>query len=202
MKMAAIPVINIINGRWFPEGADIVEFCDGAIQVGYYEAGGPCAIAYQGKARKPFAHYSFRNAERRAQAVGEWVERYERRQAEKEARRIAKKEAARAAADSIQIGDVFSASWGYEQTNVDYYQVVGKHGHMVDVREIGLLSVEGSECGMSDMVVPARDHFVSDEIITKRIQGNAYGGAPYIVFDGFNDASLDDGKPQYRSWYY
>lgn len=189
--------------RYFPEGAKIVEYADGAIVVGLYEYvdGAPCAIAYKGKAKKPFAHYRYRNAERRALAVEEWVKSYEAELARKEARKIEKKEATKAAAEAVKIGDVFSASWGYDQTNVDYYEVVGKRGSMVDLREIGLISVEGGGCDMCDYVVPAKGHYISDEIITKRIMCAGKGCSPYVKFSGFNDASLDDCKPQYRSWY-
>lgn len=31
-------------------------------------------------------------------------------------------------AHGIQIGDLFYESWGYEQTNIDYYEVVGLKG--------------------------------------------------------------------------
>ena len=38
---------------------------------------------------------------------------------------------------TVAVGDVFASSWGYEQTNVDFYQVVALHGRtMVTVRKI------------------------------------------------------------------
>lgn len=37
----------------------------------------------------------------------------------------------------VQVGDIFSASWGYEQTNVDFFQVVALVGESsVRVREV------------------------------------------------------------------
>lgn len=37
----------------------------------------------------------------------------------------------------VSVGDVFASSWGYEQTNVSFYQVVSVHGKKtVMVREI------------------------------------------------------------------
>lgn len=193
----------IVNGRYFPMGAEIVEYCNGEVVVGLYETKEkPCAIAYKGKSKKPFAHYYFANAEIRAQKVADWVANYESDIARKEEAKKARKEATKRAGETVKVGDIFSASWGYEQTNVDYYQVVAKRGQTVDVREIGLKSA-GGEGPMSDYVVPVKDYFISDEVITKRIQGAKWdGGVPYLAFDGFNNAYLDSGKPQYRSWYY
>lgn len=28
--------------------------------------------------------------------------------------------------DQVQVGDIFVSSWGYDQTNIDFYQVIGK----------------------------------------------------------------------------
>ena len=30
--------------------------------------------------------------------------------------------------DTISVGDIFVSSWGYEQTNVTFYQVLSVHG--------------------------------------------------------------------------
>ncbi len=39
--------------------------------------------------------------------------------------------------DTISVGDIFVSSWGYEQTNVTFYQVLSVHGKKtVTVREI------------------------------------------------------------------
>lgn len=38
---------------------------------------------------------------------------------------------------NVSVGDVFASSWGYEQTNVNFYQVISTHGKKtVTVREI------------------------------------------------------------------
>lgn len=45
----------------------------------------------------------------------------------------------------VQVGDIFSASWGYEQTNNDFFQVVALVGaESVRVREVELPLVESS----------------------------------------------------------
>ncbi|EEV7910577.1 hypothetical protein [Escherichia coli] len=47
---------------------------------------------------------------------------------------------------TVSVGDVFVSSWGDEQTNVDFYQVVSLHGKtMVSVRKIRA-EICGTEC--------------------------------------------------------
>ena len=51
----------------------------------------------------------------------------------------------------VKVGDLFSASWGYEQTNVDFFQVVALVGESsVRVREVNLPMIdESAVSGMS-----------------------------------------------------
>ncbi|EEW8141382.1 hypothetical protein FSF79_025435 [Escherichia coli] len=38
---------------------------------------------------------------------------------------------------TVSVGDVFVSSWGYEQTNVNFYQVISVHGKKtVTVQEV------------------------------------------------------------------
>ena len=60
----------------------------------------------------------------------------------------------------IQVGDIFRMSWGYDQTNVDYFQVVRLTPKGVVVREIEHEEVPGTnKGGMSCMVRPLKDRF-------------------------------------------
>lgn len=70
----------------------------------------------------------------------------------------------------VQIGDVFSYSWGYEQTNVDFFQVVDLRGKtQIILREISHKGRDNGFC--SQMVKPIRDAFVTDETIRKTVKG-------------------------------
>ena len=115
---------------------------------------------------------------------------------EAKAERKAKRAAERAAAkENVKEGDIFVASWGWEQTNVDAYQIVEKKGATVALREIALATVEGSEAFMSDRVVPLKDRFIGEEF-KKRITGRG------INIDDVRYASpTEEGKEFYRSWY-
>lgn len=51
----------------------------------------------------------------------------------------------------VKVGDIFSASWGYEQTNVDFFQVIALVGKTsVRVREVHPRMIEENPtCGMA-----------------------------------------------------
>lgn len=62
---------------------------------------------------------------------------------------------------SFEIGDILYSSWGYEQTNVNFYQVTKKVGlKMVELREIHNKSTDiGGYHSMVQHVVPDTDNF-------------------------------------------
>lgn len=96
-------------------------------------ADGRAAIAFQGKAQKPAFHYTYRSAERCSQHVAAWIEQVRERAAE----RAKARESRKAERHTLQVGDILVSSWGYEQTNIDYYEVTALIGQcMVELREI------------------------------------------------------------------
>lgn len=52
----------------------------------------------------------------------------------------------------VTVGTIFSESWGWEQTNVNFYEVVSRTEKMVTIREIGQKTVK-EETAMSSYVV-------------------------------------------------
>jgi hypothetical protein len=103
----------------------------GAIYL--YERGGKlCAMAFWGKAGKAQWSYYFRTQEQRAAKVDEFFNSVAAHQDFR-----AKMKAPASAGHDVKIGDVFRCSWGYDQTNIDYYQCVALIGAcMMEVREI------------------------------------------------------------------
>ena len=100
---------------------------------------------------------------------------------------------------SLVEGDIMYTSWGYEQTNVDWFQVVEvkSSGKTVVVREIAGNLHTDSGCGpMSGRTTPVKDEFVG-EPMTKRVQR---GDSVKIHSSAY--AYKWDGKPKYTSWYH
>lgn len=74
--------------------------------------------------------------------------------------------------DEIKVGDIFHTHWGYDQTNLEYFKVVGftKSGKSARVIQIGRKTVEGSEGFMSESCVPDPDHIVVEKECVVRIE--------------------------------
>ena len=143
------------------------------------------------KATHPFANYYFKTAEKREEYIKKQVEYFLQRQEAKEKAKQDRKVTPEKMA-TINIGDIFYDSWGYEQTNVDFYQVVQKKNATVVLREIAAREV--GEIGyMSANVVAVKDHFIGEEF-QKRV--TAY--ADRLTAGHFNKW---DGRPLYNSWY-
>jgi hypothetical protein len=155
------------RSSYVPKGAVKVASKRSSAVVYLYEryAGKPGAAGFYGKADQPSFHYSFRDEARRATYVAEWLRSMDERAASK-AKQVSAKKAALDKPHGLKVGDVMRSSWGYDQTNIDYYQVVelrGKRG--VVIREIGAESVDtGSMQGNS---VPAVGSFIGEPMLKK-----------------------------------
>lgn len=127
-------------------------------------AGALCAVAFHGKAIKPAFRYRFRSVELRKAHCSDWVDSVMRDQARRTERRSARNQA-----HTLAIGDVLMSMWGYEQTNVDYYQVTELHGRtQVTLRQIARRSEETAS--MQGDCVPAPGKFIG-EPSRRRVDG-------------------------------
>ena len=104
------------------------------------------------------------------------------------------------ASDFYEVGDIVSNSWGYEQTNVDFAQVVSMTAKTITVRPIAQETEEGSisHSGMSKNVLGIKDAFLNKEDLrlTVRPEGRLSGGKSYAYWSKW------DGRPKYSSSYY
>ena len=133
-------------------------------------------VAFFGRASRPYsgsggtgAVYRFRSAEQRREWVAECFRRAAAH-AQRITERKSEKAAKRAAGHGLQVGDVLRASWGYDQTNIDYYQIIARIGaQMVEYRPIGQISEGG---GMTGCCVPSPNAFTGP---AKRARVSEYG---------------------------
>lgn len=68
--------------------------------------------------------------------------------------------------DGADVGDVLVCSWGYDQTNVDYYKVTRRTKASVWIVKVGQKVVPGSEGFMSESVLPDPDNELAWETET------------------------------------
>lgn len=97
----------------------------------------------------------------------------------------------------FQIGDIFVESWGYEQTNVDFYQVIKLNAASVVLRKISYNTLEFTGWA-SDTVEPRKNAFLDDTTYTKRVKE----GSKYLKGIACGCLVLHEaGKSYHRSWY-
>ncbi len=115
----------------------------------------------------------------------------------------ASKQAPTQNADGVHVGDLFCESWGYEQTNVSFFQVVALKGkHTAVLREIGRDYVGGYS--WSGTARPERGHFIGDEI-TARTRKSPYAkdAHPQIYHKWLSkwmDPTGDDDEHSYSTY--
>lgn len=158
----------------------------------------PAAVIFRGKSKKPLLEGYFSQgwevfANRILdikEAELDQIERDRKYQAEKKARY-------EKACAEIKVGDIYYNSWGYEQTNVDFYLVTGRPSKcFVELTPIGMTTVGEPTSWCSDRVIANPDAKIGDP---ERRKINAYGG---ISLGRHYSASKWDGRPTHRSWGY
>lgn len=114
---------NLTRDFYIPKNATLVSE-NPAIYTYTAGNGKPAACAFVGKAIKPTWRYYFSNEAARQKKIDETIANVKARQDAK----ADAKAAAKAFRHTLKVGDVLRSSWGYDQTNVDYYQVVALKG--------------------------------------------------------------------------
>lgn len=99
---------------------------------------------------------------------------------------------------NIKIGEIFYNSWGYEQTNIDFYQVVAVAKKSIKLRQIAAIKTPDAEYGDRGTSMPDVGNFISEITKTK---------IPYLFNDKWRVKFVHgtgtqwDGKPKHYSSY-
>lgn len=129
---------------------------------------------------------------------------------EKLARRARKKagrEAALAKGHPYRVGQLYSNSWGYEQTNVDMYEVVAVTARTVTLRPIASHAVPDTRRAndMAQMVGPSPGQFTGPAFTrTLQVWVNPFTGEhgePYVPMKYGSLHLMNPEDTTYESWY-
>lgn len=178
---------------YIPKGA--IKHEGKGYEIYYYTVGTEeklCAMGFKGRSQKPTFTYSFQTLGLREKYCKEWIEKIQGWQKVKEERRKEKTKPT-----TLEVGSILSSSWGYDQTNVEFYEVtkvIGKR--KIEIREIAQSTVDGSEVshGMACEVVPSKGQFIGKPM--ERIATMNRVRICEVV-----SASEWSGRPKYKSWY-
>lgn len=156
-----------IASRYIPKGSTKILVKGTSVIVYVNQVGGAWyGIAYCGTAGKPAWNYRFKKQESLAGYIKEWGETLKR-----SAKYSAERKAARLSFQhSLEVGDVLKALWGYDQTNIDFYEVVNVIGKYVEIREIAQESKETDWC--QGKCIPILGSFISEPMKRKVSEGN------------------------------
>lgn len=166
-----------------PEGTDLM--------IWTWEEGGDVAppvylgIAFAGKANKPLWYYTFRKPERLQAQIDETIKNRKAILKYKQDRQDERKNFEH----TYKEGDILYTSWGYDQTNVDFYQVIDVKGAVLVIRQVSKVVKEEGRG--------------SDQVVAKP---NSFVGAPMRVKPGVNGTKIDghhgslwDGRPKHQT---
>jgi len=167
-----------------PQGTDVAAWT--------WESNGKLyGIAFQGNSNKPLWNFVFRTEAQRDRRIQETITSRKRALELKAQRQKEKSEFEH----GLSVGDILYSSWGYDQTNIDFYQVTAVRGKMVEIRKIGGKIVRQSR-GV-DYVVAVPNNFIGKPL-RKKPTGRK-GEKPKVKITSYSWASLWDGKPLYQT---
>lgn len=147
--------------------------------------GQPCAMVFAPKGQKPAWCYRFKDAATREARVASFFKGHEEHK-----ERVAKRRGERSKPHNLEVGHILYSSWGYDQTNIDWYQVtkvVGKN--TVEIRPIA--EVRHATGDMTGNCTPIADKFTGPAM-RKRVSHGSVKIASYA------SAYVWDGRP--KNW--
>jgi len=149
-----------IAARYIPKGSTkITAKADGVSCVYVYQSAGRFyAIAYRGTAARSEFHHSYRTDAQRVAHVNAFLDSVKQSHERRAQRRAAKS----AWVNPLTAGDILHTSWGYDQTNTEFFAVTRVSGRRVWIREIAAAYTATGD--MSGRVRPAMPvQFVGEE---------------------------------------
>lgn len=96
----------------------------------------------------------------------------------------------------LKVGDILTSSWGYDQTNVWYFQVVKVTAKQATLRRIGSERVESLTYG-SWRSRPVKDKFIGDKAYTRKVGDT--GERTFVKIESYMYAYPWNGKDSFNS---
>lgn len=108
-----------------------------------------------------------------------------------------------APADPLAPGAILYSSWGYEQTNVDFYRIEKRAGAWLTLQQIEAAEASDGADSMTGKVVPADPPRPKGEPIRRKILGDPVSSSSGCVvkIESYAFAYLWDGQPKRVSHY-
>lgn len=161
-----------------PEGTDLAIWT-------WEDKGRVYGIAFQGKSNKPLWNYTFRSEDQRKRTIEDLIESRRRTLKNKSLQQEERK----TYQHPYKVDDILETSYGYDETHVQFYQVIELRGKMIIIRPIASKTVREEKS--ADYVIADKDSFTGPPVkVLPTLRG--------VKVDG-HSASLWDGKPVYET---
>jgi hypothetical protein len=180
------------RARYIPANSTPIESPHGVVYV-YINRERPCGLAYAGKQSKSTWHHAFQTEGKRDAKIKEFFDGLA-----DHASRIADRKQQATKPHTLQLGDVIYNSWGYDQTNVDFYEVVGVSSNFVSLQSLNCKTSGDAGHSMSGYTSAVRGT-ASGKVSKHRVSVTSFN-ANYVNFK-HGSGSRWDGQPLYCSWY-
>jgi hypothetical protein len=179
--------------RYIPESYEVIDYPQYHALLGIKDR---CAIGYESYRKTPIFNFRFQNNEQRDKYIKDWLEGLQRRYAEK----LRYQEARKNFVNNFKVGDIVYDSWGYDQTNIDFYQVIEVKPKSVVIRRLKQTTTEDSF--MSGLTFPLVNEFDGEPILKKLVgHPSDNGTAVGIIKSNYGWFNMWDGQPKRCSWY-
>jgi len=197
-----VGMVEIGFGKWGFEAENI----GGLLVLKGENMKGPTLKVWRPKATKPYIHYYYRSVEQRDAAIQRAVEDFNSHLKTVEERKVSRR-GTDEDLEKVNVGDIFHDSWGYEQTNIDFYCIIKRSGDWVTIMPMGKKETTAQGYSMTNDVVPTIINWSAKPIrkkIYKSRETWRHGqelGFRFGNYSGAGWCSLWDGKPARESHY-
>lgn len=157
----------------------------------YLDINNPAAVFFAGKSQKPAWHYKFNSVEEMKGRINQSIKSL----MDYEDRKIVRKEKM-TQPTTLKEGDILYSSWGWEQTNIDFYQVtkiLGKRN--VEITQISQSNDTTDMPYDQGKTMPIPHRFVGQPIKKVVKNGNS------VTLTNYASAYPWDGRPLHYSTY-
>lgn len=185
--------------KFFVVGSEKLEWPE-IKRVAYVHHEHRVIIVWEGNRKKPVSNYHYGESDFE-NALNNEIKWSERRVKEIKDYEQRCKDECKSILKECKVGDVFYASWGHGQTNIDYFQVISIKGKKFSFRQLkSNCDYDGQR--MTGYSLPIENEFYGDEVYEKSL-------SKYAVFKIDESRSLKrepfqivDGKKVYEKRFY
>jgi hypothetical protein len=183
--------------RYIPQDSTPIERAGlPAIVYSYTSAnsGKLAAIAYIGKSSKKIWHYIFRDEQQRQARIDHFFDGVAQREDAKLSRKIQRA----SYTHTFKVGDILYSSWGYDQTNVEFYQIIETTEKTVTFREICQSRSRDGQLADSGICSPIKGMWTNDSKPYTRAVHSEY--VSFAEYEGGYKKSLSILDRPYVGW--